>query len=100
MAIHSNFFFGLGGARTPYKETVALYTEYLYEHINSLKCEGYAYYTMSKEHIYSEIMAHLLIWRGIAYPNTETVNLNVDENRWYVKGLMNLYGYNSKEDFT
>ena len=75
------------------------YTDALYRHLNDLKKDGVTYYTMSKQHIYSEIMAHIWAWIYIGYPNAEVIDLNVNESRSYVIFLMKQYGYNGEEEF-
>ena len=97
VSIHVNCFLGDDGRTI--EQRVLAYTDALYQHLNHLKKDGVPYYTMSKQHIYSEIMAHVWVWIYIGYPSTEVINLNVNESRPHVIFLMNQFGYNGEEEF-
>lgn len=82
---------------------------FLHERITEIeKYDGdVPHLTMSKNHIYSETIVHLVLYfdygklmqKGMLYEKTKVVDLNVDESRVEVIALMLLWGYSGWEDF-
>lgn len=82
------------------KEVTEIYSDYVYGIVLDeveAKDSG-AFWIMDKNHIYSEMMAHLWCWFSFGVDSTEKANLNVNEDRWYVKSIMRIYGYTGSEE--
>lgn len=76
------------------------YAKYVYDLVKAEieADDGSAYWIMSENHIYSEMMAHIEVWFTLGVDSTEVANLNVDESRRHVRFLMYLNGYNGREE--
>ena len=76
-------------------EAVELYSYYLHVRIyqNVQESDSTAFWIMSENHIYSEMMAHCEAWFSLGKGNTEIADLNVDEQRKMVLLLMQWYSY-------
>ena len=82
------------------KEATEIYADFVYSMVLDeveAKDSG-AFWIMDKNHIYSEMMAHIDCWFSFGIDMTEEANLNVNEDRWYVKFIMRLYGYTGSEE--
>ena len=79
---------------------IRYYSRYLYLEIAELKDANNhpAYWTMSQNHIYSEMMAHVTIWFTFGVDKTERVDLNVDENRLIALVPMLFWGFEGKDE--
>ena len=79
-----------------------LYADELHKRIEKRKKADAdnAYWTMSKNHIQSETMAHLFVHivTGGRVNAAQRIDLNVDESRWYVILLMEDWGYERELD--
>ncbi len=80
---------------------VNYYSYYMYKEINTIKeNDGYEYHwTMSQSHIYSETMAHVVVWFTFGLENTREANLNVDEIRPEALGLMLVFGFDGVDEY-